>query len=159
MNRTSSLYTFFRWAVVAFSLVGIVDAAYLSYARFTHSALSCTILDGCNVVAASPHAVLLGVIPLAYLGLVFYIAIFFLGVMLFRYDQRSIRLTLVGATGIGIVASAYFVYVQSVLIGAYCLYCIISAALSVVLFPLALALLRKDSLEHSNDLPVTRPLK
>lgn len=149
MKQKSNLYTFLRWAVLAFSAVGIVDAAYLSYARLTHTGLTCTVFDGCNAVAGSSYSVLLGIIPLAYLGLVFYLAIFALGIALFFYDRPIVRILLLAATSIGIVSSGYFLYVQAVLINAYCLYCVISAGLSIVLFILALVLRRMPPSKHA----------
>ena len=130
-----------RYALPFIALIGVVDAAYLSYARYTHTELMCGIVEGCNVVAASPYSVLFGV-PLAYLGLLFYIAIFILGVWLLSRDGAWPRIALFTTTSVGLVSSLYFVYLQTFVIQAYCIYCIISAIVSLFLWGMALALYR-----------------
>ncbi|PIT91249.1 vitamin K epoxide reductase [Candidatus Kaiserbacteria bacterium CG10_big_fil_rev_8_21_14_0_10_49_17] len=121
-------------SVIALATFGIIDAGYLSWARFTGSSLSCNILNGCNVVAASPESVLFGIMPLSYLGLLFYIGIFALGVLLLVQDAKLFRVLLVLATLGGFLASVYFTYLQAFVINAFCIYCLTSAVLSTLLF-------------------------
>ena len=56
-------------AMLVLALIGIADAFYDSYAVYNGQLLWCPPpIDGCNTVANSPYARLLGV-PLGYLGL------------------------------------------------------------------------------------------
>lgn len=128
------------WGAALLSLIGIADTAYLSYTRATHGDLSCSILSGCNIVAASPESVLFGIVPLAYLGLAFYIAIFVLALIFLFSQTKAVLWLLVTATGLGFLSSIYFLYVQAYVIGAFCIYCLISAATATLLFALVILL-------------------
>jgi uncharacterized membrane protein len=132
-----------KWSVIILSLIGIFDTAYLSYARFTSSPLSCGSSGGCNAVAASEYSAMFGV-PLAYAGLLFYMVVFVLGLRLFSEGNTLfLRKFLFLVTSIGFLSSAYFVYVQAVLIEAFCIYCLVSAVMSVLLFLVSLWIYRE----------------
>ena len=121
--------------MLALALIGIADAFYDSYAIYNGQLLWCPPpIDGCNTVAASPYAQLLGV-PLGYLGLAFYSAMFGLAAWL-RLEpfSRSLRWVALLYTAIGLFASAYFFYVQRTYIHAFCVYCLISGVLTILLF-------------------------
>jgi len=120
--------------------IGLIDALYLSYSRYTGINLPCSITDGgCAVVAASPYAVLFGM-PLAYLGVLFYIAILIL-TCLYKYFKTDIfKHILIGAIVFGALDSLYFLYIQGFVIGAFCIYCIISAIATFILLAPAYSL-------------------
>jgi uncharacterized membrane protein len=121
--------------MLALAVIGIADAFYDSYAIFNGQLLWCPPpIDGCNTVAASPYARLLGV-PLGYLGLAFYSAMFGLAVWL-RFDpfSRGLRWVALLYAAAGLLASAYFFYVQRTYIHAFCVYCLVSGILTVFLF-------------------------
>ncbi len=127
--------------LIALALIGVADTLYLSYAKFTNTTPSC-LLEGCDVVLASPYANMLG-IPLSYWGLVFYV--YMLGlVILLAMEPRSkaLRLATVAYTTIGLLMSGSFIYIQGVLIGAFCQYCVLSAIVSTALFAVAVWHLR-----------------
>jgi uncharacterized membrane protein len=120
-----------------FSIIGFLDALYLSYARYTSSDIACSLMDGCNVVAASEYAVMLGV-PLAYAGVLFYIGmIVLLGLIWRRVHTKLVKDALLIFATFGALSSIYFIYVQAVLIGAFCMYCIISAIITFLLLGFA----------------------
>jgi uncharacterized membrane protein len=121
--------------MLALALIGIADAFYDSYAIFNGQLLWCPPpIDGCNTVAASPYARLLGV-PLGYLGLAFYSAMFGLAVWLrFEPFSRSLRWLALLYTAAGLLDSIYFFYVQRTYIHAFCIYCLISGILTIFLF-------------------------
>ncbi len=123
--------------LIALALVGIADTLYLSYNEFMDTAPSC-LLAGCDVVLAHPLSEFLG-IPLSYWGLVFYVYMLGLAILL-AAEPRSKALSW-GAllyTGIGLLSSAAFVYIQGFIIGAFCQYCLLSAIITVGLFSVAL---------------------
>ena len=123
--------------LIALALVGIADTFYLAYNEFMNIAPSC-LLAGCDVVLAHPLSELLG-IPLAYWGLVYYV--YMLGlVTLLALEPRSKALvwgTLFYST-VGLLSSAAFIYIQGVIIGAFCQYCMLSAIVATALFAVAL---------------------
>jgi uncharacterized membrane protein len=123
--------------LIALALVGIANTLYLSLSIYTGVAPSC-VLEGCEVVLNSPYSKLFGV-PLSYIGLVYYLYMLCLAALL-AVDPRSLglRLGTLIYTGVGLVMSGIFIYIQGVLIGAYCQYCLISAVLTLLLFGVAL---------------------
>jgi len=77
--------------------------------------------------------------PLSLLGLLFYSAILVLTLMLVAHERAFIRRLLFFITILGFLSSIYFLYVQAFLIGAFCIYCIVSAITSTILFLTMLA--------------------
>lgn len=91
-------------------------------------------------VITSPWAYVFG-IPLATLGAVYYLTT--IGFVLWWFDTKHplILKVLTPITASGVMASAYFVWLQLVPIGAICPFCMVSAAASVMLFGLELGVL------------------
>jgi uncharacterized membrane protein len=121
--------------MLAVALVGIAVAFYDSYAIYNHQPLWCPPpIDGCNIVAESPYARLLA-LPLGYFGLVYYVYMFGLAALLaFDPYSRGLRLGALLYASIGICLSAGFMYIQFTYIHAFCIYCLISAIATLLLF-------------------------
>jgi uncharacterized membrane protein len=122
--------------LIALALIGIADTLYLSYNEFMNTTPSC-LIQGCDVVLSHPLSEVLG-IPLGYWGLVYYV--YMLGlVVLLAMEPRSkaLRLGTLAYTGVGLLSSAAFVYIQAAIIGAFCQYCLLSAVVTVGLFGVA----------------------
>lgn len=139
MSRTVSL-----WLLTLLAVIGLIDALYLSYSAYTATSLVCDIegLTDCNVVAQSAYSRLWG-IPLAYLGAAFYVAILVVTLALWRMPSRLMAQALIGFTALGALASAYFLYLQLMVIEAFCIYCLVSAATSFLLLALAVYAFQK----------------
>lgn len=127
------------YLMVALALIGVADAFYDSYMIYTDQQLWCPPpIDGCNIVASSPYARIVG-IPLGYFGLVFYLYMFGLAALLaFDPLSRGLRLAALLYAGLGISSSIYFMLVQFTFIHAFCIYCLISAVLTLLLLAAAL---------------------
>ena len=125
------------WLIAA-AIAGIGDTLYLSWNYLNGTLPSCSILEGCSVVLTSPYAKVFGE-PLAYLGLIFYVYLLGLALLL-AYDpfSRGLRLGMIVYTAIGVACSTVFVYMWVFLIHALCVYCVISAVVTIVTFGLAL---------------------
>jgi len=126
--------TFAASLMLVFAAIGIADAFYDSYAVYTGQLLWCPPpIDGCNTVASSQYARVFGV-PLGYLGVVFYLVMFALAALLL-YDpfSRGLRLGALAYAALGVSGSIYFMYVQFAFIHAFCIYCSISAVLTLLL--------------------------
>ena len=109
---------------------GAAVAAYLTYARFTHTTLACA-TGGCETVQSSRYAEVAG-IPVAILGLGAFVVILataFSTSELARAGAAAVALA-------GVAFSAYLLYVQIALIDALCHWCLVS---DVVLALLAAA--------------------
>jgi len=124
--------------LIAATFIGIADTLFLSYYHLLNLTPGCAI-GGCEIVLTHPSAVLYGAnIPLAYLGLIYYAYMLALAALL-AYDPRSkgLRLAVLGYTAVGLLCSIAFELFQFFVIGAMCLYCGISAFVTLVLFGLA----------------------
>ena len=113
-------------------------------------------VQGSIEVITSPWAYVFGV-PLATLGAFYYLTT--IGLTLWWFDTRHplIIKVLTPITATGVLASSYFVWLQLVTIGEICPFCMVSAAATVILLGLELAILRgSDSPSLSamvSDLP------
>jgi len=134
--------------MLVLALIGVVDASYDSYAIYTGQLLWCPPpIDGCNTVASSPYARMLGV-PVGYFGVAFYLCMSALAALLAAAPfSRSLRLCALAYGAIGVSFSAYFMYVQVNFIHAFCIYCLISAVLTLVFFVAALWQIRAVPME------------
>ena len=143
-GRTSSAPYF----MLALALMGVIDASYDSYAIYTNQLLWCPPpIDGCNIVASSPYARIFGV-PLGNLGVVFYLYMLGLAALIaFDPFSRGLRLGALLYTAIGVSSSIFFMYVQFTFIHAFCIYCVISAVLTIILFIVALSHFRASRVE------------
>jgi uncharacterized membrane protein len=125
--------------MLVLALIGIVDAFYDSYAIHAGQLLWCPPpIDGCNTVANSPYARIFGV-PVGYVGVVYYLCMFALAARLaFGSIHRGLRSGAVLGAATGVSFSMYFMYVQLTFIHAFCIYCLISAVLTLLLLIAAL---------------------
>jgi uncharacterized membrane protein len=125
--------------MLVFAFIGIADAFYDSYAIYTGQLLWCPPpIDGCNTVLNSPYARIVG-IPLGYFGLIFYLYMFpFAALLAFDPLSRGLRLGALLYAALGVSSSIYFMYIQLAFIHAFCIYCLISAVLTLLLLIAAL---------------------
>jgi uncharacterized membrane protein len=113
------------------AVVGLAISAYESWAHFNGSHLAgCTVSPGghsavnCTAVITSPQSMVFGVIPVAILGLAFYVA----AVPLFTPWAWGLRWRLVhqlrlASVIVGIGFVMYLVYAELFQIGSICEYC------------------------------------
>ena len=116
-----------RTAVAIFAAAGVAIAGYLTYARFSHTTITCA-TGGCEIVQSSDYAELAG-IPVALLGLTAYV--FLLGTAFSSSEAARAAGAVVAVAGAAF--SAYLVYVQIAVIDAICQWCIASDVVMVLL--------------------------
>ena len=73
--QVSRKITLPSYAMIALTLIGIADAAYVARGNYTGALLWCPILDGCNTVISSPYSRVFGV-PMSYFGFIYYLFMF-----------------------------------------------------------------------------------
>jgi uncharacterized membrane protein len=127
-------------AMMALALIGLAVAVYDSSMIYIGQPLWCPPpVDGCNEVAASPYARILG-LPVGYYGVVFYLYMFGLAALLaFDPVSRGLRLGAILCAGLGVLFLLYFMVLQVALIRAFCIYCLISAVTTLLLAVAAVA--------------------
>jgi uncharacterized membrane protein len=113
------------------SLVGLGDAIYLTIQDLTGQNLRCTIITGCAEVLGSKYSHI-GSIPLATLGAVAYFVVFSLAILIvFGYSfARPLLQVLIALM---FLMTLWLVYLQAVVIGHFCQYCLLSAAVTTVI--------------------------
>lgn len=129
-----------RTFVNVFSLVGgiaFVDTAYLASEHYFGKTVVCAFFNGCDRVLSSSYSAVFG-IPISYIGAIYYAVLLGLILMYAFNGNENILKLILGLTGIGFLTSFFLVYVQVFIIRALCLYCLISAISSTVLFLIAL---------------------
>lgn len=118
------------------ALVGIADSVYLTAHHYTAEPVPCSIIEGCEQVLTSDYAEI-GGIPLAAFGAAAYFVAFSLALLTAYGYQNLWKLFGVQST-IMAVFSVWLVYVQGAVIGAFCQFCLLSAATSFSLFAIFL---------------------
>ncbi len=129
--------------MLAASLGGFLDATYLAAQHYLGTIPNCSIFSGCEEVLTSPYATIAGV-PLALLGAIYYLAVFLTTVLyLDTKDHRYLKLAALFTT-VGFLVSLALLYLQFFVIGSLCLYCLVSAGASLILFALGVIVLSKN---------------
>lgn len=121
------LYT----AAAFLALLGLAISTYLTVPYLTGQIAVCGGSAGCASVLGSRYARLLG-IPVAALGALAYFSAFSLATYAAFGYARAARL-LVWTSWTMAAASVWFIFVQAVLLHAFCRYCLFSAALTFFL--------------------------
>ena len=123
-------------AVMTFALVGLGDAFYLTVEHLNGHSVRCTVTGGCSAVLGSAYAKIAG-IPTAALGVAAYFTVFSCATLaLFGYAWARVGLAVVVAPMF--VMTCWLVYLQAFVLHAFCQYCLLSAALTLVLSALTL---------------------
>ena len=117
-----------RYLLVILALAGVVVSALALREHFREGDSPCSINDkwDCGIVNKSDYAVIAKV-PVAAIGIAGYLLMAILGGMR-RY--RLLLVCLLGSLGF----SAYLSYVEDKILGVWCIYCVISAGIVVVMF-------------------------
>ena len=128
------------YLMLALALVGICVAFYDAYQLYNGQALWCPPpINGCNEVANSPYARIFD-LPVGYYGVVYYLYMFCLAALLaFDPFSRGLRFAAVAYSTLGTCFSIYFMYLQIAFIHAFCIYCLVSAVTTLLLFIAALS--------------------
>src|SRR5437773_12110407 len=126
-------------AIALLAFIGMVDALYLSIKR-NAGPIPCHVTHGCTDVLTSKYSVVAG-IPLSWVGVAFYVAIFSLAVFAIldeRPEPAGTPLRVIFyVSGVALIISALLVGVQAFILKAFCEYCLLSAALVLTMFLLA----------------------
>ena len=140
-----------RWliAVMLLSLVGVADSGYLLWEHRRSTPLTtgsegsarCP-AGGCDVVTQGEFAEIRG-IPIAALGLVGYLALLALSVIAAALGGGTLLGAVSAISGIGVVVSAFLVYLQVAVIRAVCAWCVLSAFTMTSIFILSIVVLRQ----------------
>jgi uncharacterized membrane protein len=137
--------SFNKWGIF-FSMIGVLDAGYLSWITATNNIEKCVPGFGnCSAVNLSKYSRIWG-IPVAYIGLSAYIVILLL--FMIKIDSASRNnighYLSFGITLTGFLFSIYLTYVQFGLLNTYCPFCLLSALITTILFAISTIVLIRD---------------
>ena len=118
------------------SLIGLADALYLTVQHLTGESLRCTLISGCSEVLSSPYAQI-GSIPLAAIGATAYFTVFSLSILA-AFGYRFVRPLLSALVALMFVMTLWLLYLQAFVIRHFCQYCLLSAAVTILLTALLL---------------------
>ena len=118
------------------ALAGLAIASYLLAARLLGEAPACGPVKGCDTVAASEYATVLGV-PVALFGVGFSVVLTAAALTWWRRGYRRALYAAYGSGLLGVVAVAYLTYLELFVIEAICIWCVSYAVTIVVGWVLA----------------------
>ena len=138
----------FLLTVIVLAFLGFVNATYLTILHYLNSTPICSLSNHCDLVLHSYFSTILGV-PIALIGALFYA--FMLGLSLsLLLKFGSIRLELLFLYSIlGFIISIMLFLIQAFILNAFCQYCLLSEAISIILFLIIL----KVKLNEAKRLP------
>lgn len=118
------------------ALVGLADSIYLTVQHITGQSVRCTIVSGCSEVLSSTYASINGV-PLALIGAIAYFTVFSLAILA-AFGYPLVGKLLVVVTGLMFLTTLWLIYLQAFVIGQLCQFCLLSAAVTILLTILVL---------------------
>lgn len=127
--------------VIALSLAGLSVSIYIWYKQVTTGPVAC-IGRGCAIVIRSRYGRLLGM-PNGAWGVMFFggqLALAVAGEIRPDLEPLFLRLSALAA-GIALVLFVYLTYLQTIVLRAFCSWCLASAGLTLTIFLLLLAAL------------------
>ena len=137
--------------IAALSLVGVFVSLYLTLHRLgLIGSLACGIDGGCSTVQSSSYATFAGV-PVPFLGLGGYLALFLLALKGASGvdDERRMAIALLALSAVAFAFSLYLTALEAFVIHAWCRWCVVSAVIATLIFICSLpeaARVRRESI-------------
>jgi uncharacterized membrane protein len=141
LKTSSQKYNKLIYIFTAISLLGFLDAIYLTTSHYTGH-ITCSVISGCQEVLVSQYSEIFG-IPLALLGAAYYLFILINSLLYIDNQNKYSKLVLSYIPIFGFLFSIYLIYLMFFVIEALCQYCLLSAGTSTLLFILGIILIKK----------------
>ncbi len=128
------------WLSMALALVGVLVSIYMTVYKLTSNNAMCLGSGDCSTVNSSPYSQVYG-IPVAFVGVLGYVAIF--GALLLetrggKFFKRNSTFFVFGLSVTGFAFTLYLVYLEIFVIKALCPFCITSQITMTLLFILTI---------------------
>ena len=127
------------------ALAGLFVALYLTMFKMGYIGSLVCAVGSCETVQTSKWATLFGM-PVAAWGVAFYLGVLAVslgGMSASLQDRVGVSWLLVGLTATGVLFSLWLTYLELFVIHAICIWCVISAVLSVILLAVCILDLRE----------------
>jgi len=118
------------------SFLGFLDSTYLTILHYKNAFPPCSVTSGCEEVLTSPYSVL-GPMPLALYGSVFYLAVIVLSLILITNYKKLYLNILYPLVFVGFIVSVILFLIQAFILHSFCQYCVISEIIATALLILA----------------------
>lgn len=125
-----------KWIILAASIIGMLDAGYLTFIKLTKIPIYCTPgLGDCDVVNASRWSELWG-IPIAAYGFATYLAIFLIITLAdrFKATRAYADLMLFAVSLMGFLYSVYLNIIGLTILKTFCQWCVVSFTMITTIF-------------------------
>lgn len=142
IGKSQSAITLYA-AAALISLVGLADAVYLTVQHLAGRSVPCSVTGGCEEVLTSSYAVMAG-IPLAAVGAAAYFTVFSLATLA-AFGYRLAGTLLRPLVAVMVLVSLWLFYLQAFVIRAFCQFCLLSAAITIMLMIVVLLAWKKGS--------------
>lgn len=126
------------------SFFGFLDATYLVIEHYARGVVPCYIFEGCDQVINSVYATAFGA-PIALFGAVYYLVVLFMAIVYLDTKKQVALNILKHLPWVGMLTTLVLLYLQFFVIHAICLYCMLSAISSIILFITAIYLVKLTS--------------
>jgi uncharacterized membrane protein/thiol-disulfide isomerase/thioredoxin len=129
------------------AVLGLGVASYMAYVEITHVAAVCGPVGECNVVQTSQYATIAG-IPVAVLGLIFYLAVLVLWAVQRSATGKWARpaaLALLALAAFSVLFSIYLTLLELFVIHAVCMWCLSSAVIATLILLVVVAQLTRSA--------------
>ncbi len=123
-------------AILVLSFLGFLDATFLTASHYLRFPLPCSVLNGCEAVTTSVYSTLFG-IPIALIGALYYLTMFILSVAALERKRPQLLRPVFTLSALGLAVSLVLVFLQLVVIGSICPYCMASAITTTAVFATA----------------------
>lgn len=134
--------------IAIFATIGMFDSLYLTVTHYTKANVPCSVTHGCETVLRSSYSEILG-IPVAAFGVVFYVVMLF-GVI-YMLTNKTYHWWLSAWGLVGVCSTLYLLYIQGVVLHAWCQYCLLSAFTSTLIFVLTTMLYFKNNFKQQRE--------
>jgi len=124
--------------LIVVSLLGIVNAGYLTWKHYRKQPLVCPLNERCEIVTESKWAHMFG-IRNEVIGIFYYLSALLITIYVFFFNP-SVKIFFIFGSGLALLFSIFLIYIQARVIKSFCFYCIISAILSALIFALSFAI-------------------
>jgi uncharacterized membrane protein len=131
-----------RMVSSVFSLLGLLVALYLWLYHLGLSPLVCPI-SGCEKVQASEFSSILG-IPVATIGFFAFAALLGANLVGVFNERVSLDRFVFGVSSLGLLAYAWFTYLELFVIRAICFWCVVSSVMMLGVWAFSLLALRTE---------------
>ena len=138
INQKLNLSLIPNWlptAIFVLALIGFSDAVYLTVEHYARVIPPCTI-GGCESVLTSRYSNFFGT-PVSLFGSLYYLLIMVFSILYFDTKKEIFLRIPFLASVIGFICSVWFMFTMIFIIKAFCPYCTVSAATSIIIFALS----------------------